>query len=230
MEKFETSVQKAQKWALDFGETFDRSKTGLLWLPKGKNLSNNTILFCNQVIKPPTTIKWLDLTLECKLSFCYHVHNLITKAMESILQSRRLGNIIWDMPEPAMIQLIQLVLFPHVLHGILCWFITQTKTKVIKELKLIDYSALRFTLGAYWRTPINYLVSHQNIPCLIQISKSRCLNLIICKNTFQVESNWANVASCFISNMEKHTNPYFSSSTNSTELTVDLKDTKFLKA
>ncbi|KAF7371586.1 Transcription factor [Mycena venus] len=142
------AAEIAAQWAADDHATFEKDKTELMHhTPGRRDLSDFTITFDGQVIRPSRTVKWIGVILDEKLKGEDHIRARAASAARALNASLALTHAMWGL-KPLMIRdLVLATVLPRADYGVSSFF--PLSPAALKPLDRINKSAARCITGAY---------------------------------------------------------------------------------
>ena len=132
---------------------FDSAKTELIHFTASKKASEATLALPDgSIVKPKTTVKWLGIYFDNRLSFKEHVSTQTAKARSALFRLCRLANTESGLSPFAMRQLYSACITSIADYG--CQVYWKNQAFVKQQLQSLQNLALRKILGTFRTTPI----------------------------------------------------------------------------
>ncbi|KAK1953586.1 hypothetical protein LY78DRAFT_564390, partial [Colletotrichum sublineola] len=98
--------EEALEWGASEGITFDTDKSELIHFTRRRGDGNPSISvtlldgrqYSVQAVSQETSLRWLGIHFDRRLTFKHHVRNFCAKACHVVNGLRRLGNTVWGAP------------------------------------------------------------------------------------------------------------------------------------
>jgi hypothetical protein len=116
----------------------------------------------SNIIRPTTSVRWLGIWLDNKLSFKEHIKIKTTAATRAYYVLKSLATSQNGMSLQNLRQIYTATIIPVIDYGAEIWW--QGQKTMIKSLETLQNKAIRSILGAFKTTPIAALEAEAAIP------------------------------------------------------------------
>jgi ribonuclease HI len=161
--KLESVINTVFQWAQENAVEFDDSKTELIHFHSKRTTAGATIRFPNgKILIPKSSVRWLGIWFDRKLSFKEHVDRKVTNAERVLHLIARLTTSEWGLSAVAMRRLYMACITPISDYGALVWWNEQKHYQ--ERLQRLQNLALRKILGAFRTSPYAAMEVEAAIP------------------------------------------------------------------
>jgi len=166
--KFPNTVLGIIQWALNtvelwcggLGLSVNPEKTGLVAFTRKRKLTGlfEPRLF-GKTLQRSTTVKYLGVILDSRLTWKEHIDAKVRKAQNSMLACRRACGAMWDLKPSVVHWLYVAVIRPSVTFASLVWWPSCQTACTKRKLSRVQKSACLGITGAMRTTPTNAMVA-----------------------------------------------------------------------
>ena len=161
-EFLQNATNKLNAWSTQQGLRLSPSKTKcIIFSNKRKNPPNCIIKIGNESIENVSTIRILGLTLDRKLSWNDHIHNLKNQGIKSLNVLKMTAHKNWGADRKTLKNLYQSLSLSKIDYGSIIY--NSAKSSTLKKLEPIQNSALRLIIGAMYTSPVSSLHVEANV-------------------------------------------------------------------
>jgi len=161
-EFLQNATNKLNAWSTQQGLRLSPSKTKcIIFSNKQKNPPNCIIKIGNESIENVSTIRILGLTLDRKLSWNDHIHNLKNQGIKSLNVLKMTAHKNWGADRKTLKNLYQSLSLSKIDYGSIIY--NSAKSSTLKKLEPIQNSALRLIIGAMYTSPVSSLHVEANV-------------------------------------------------------------------
>ena len=160
------AISLIEKWCQNMGLSVNPDKAELLLVTRKRKFNRPNISIFGKPIQLKTHVKYLGVYFDQKLTWSHHVSTKVDKALQTLWLCRRAVGSRWGLGPVPLLWILQSIIHPLFLHGIVVWWEATTKSNHITSITKINRSALMSVTGAFKTTPTAALEVVLNIPPL----------------------------------------------------------------
>ena len=167
-----SAFSRIQAWCSENSLALDLGKTGLQHFYRGKLIEEPPLpLEGESILSSETPLRWLGLYFDRKLSFHYHIQQMVRKGYAVISGILRLGGCYKGAPIASLLLLVKTCFLTVVSYGATTWWpplLTRTRRvrSLIRPLEVCYNTAIRAILPIYRTTPIPLLYTYIGAPTI----------------------------------------------------------------
>ena len=154
-------LNKIQKWALENGFEFSKTKTQCMHFCQLRGLHNDPVLKLDGVEIPVVDqYKFLGVIFDKKLSFIPHIHYLKAKCHKALQLLRVVAHMDWGADKSTLLKLYRSLVRSKLDYG--CFIYGSARKSYLRCLDSIHHLGLRLALGALRTSPVESLYVEAN--------------------------------------------------------------------
>ena len=154
-------LNKIQKWALENGFKFSKTKTQCMHFCQLRGLHNDPVLKLDGVEIPVAEqYKFLGIIFDKKLSFIPHINYLKAKCHKALQLLRVVAHTLWGADKSTLLKLYRSLVRSKLDYG--CFIYGSTRKSYLRCLDSIHHLGLRLALGALRTSPVESLYVEAN--------------------------------------------------------------------
>ena len=154
-------VNKIQRWALENGFKFSKTKTQCMHFCQLRGLHNDPVLKLDGVEIPVVVqYKFLGVIFDRKLSFIPHINYLKTKCHKALQLLRVVAHTDWGADKSTLLKLYRSLVRSKLDYG--CFIYGSARKSYLRCLDSIHHLGLRLLLGALRTSPVESLYVEAN--------------------------------------------------------------------
>ena len=159
-------LNKIQKWALENGFKFSKTKTQCMHFCQLRGLHNDPVLKLDGVEIPVVDqYKFLGVIFDRKLSFIPHINYLKAKCQKALQLLRVVAHTDWGADKSTLLKLYKSLVRSKLDYG--CFIYGSARKSYLRFLDSIHHLGLRLALGALRTSPVESLYVEANEAPLI---------------------------------------------------------------
>lgn len=153
-DRIQRALRIVERWCRDSGLSVNPSKTSIVLFTKKRKLElGKTLLLFNKELSLTSTVKFLGLILDSKLSWRTHVDDRIKKACMTLGQCRRAIGREWGLKPKWIHWIYTRVVLPYFLYGCLFWAKRTKLSTVQTQISHLQRMACLSMTGVMKSTP-----------------------------------------------------------------------------
>ena len=176
-------------WARERGLTFSAAKSECVVFTWKRNWDLPQLLLRGTPIPRVTTVKYLGVTLDHKLSWNTHVTNKTAQATSAMCRIRRTLGTTWGLSPKLTLWGYRALAIPLLEHGSLVWVGAVRKSRIAAALTRVQRLACVMITSAFKGTPTSALEALLNLPPLPIYLRGRA---IIAQRRLDQVGRWRN--------------------------------------
>ena len=154
-------LNKIQKWALENGFKFSKTKTQCMHFCQLRGLHNDPVLKLDGVEIPVVDqYKFLGVIFDKKLSFIPHINHLKAKCHKALQLLRVVSHTDWGADKSTLLKLYRSLVRSKLDYG--CFIYGSARKSYLRCLDSIHHLGLRLVLGALRTSPVESLYVEAN--------------------------------------------------------------------
>ena len=154
-------LNKIQKWALENGFKFSKTKTQCMHFCQLRGLHNDPVLKLDGVEIPVVDqYKFLGVIFDRKLSFIPHINYLKAKCHKALQLLRVVAHTDWGADKSTLLKLYKSLVRSKLDYG--CFIYGSARKSYLRCLDSIHHQGLRLALGALRTSPVESLYVEAN--------------------------------------------------------------------
>ena len=154
-------LNKIQKWALENGFKFSKTKTQCMHFCQLRGLHNDPVLKLDGVEIPVVDqYKFLGIIFDRKLSFIPHINHLKAKCQKALQLLRVVAHTDWGADKLTLLKLYRSLVRSKLDYG--CFIYGSARKSYLRCLDSIHHLGLRLALGALRTSPVESLYVEAN--------------------------------------------------------------------
>ena len=154
-------LKKIQKWALENGFKFSKTKTQCMHFCQLRRLHNDPVLKLDGVEIPVVDqYKFLGVIFDRKLSFIPHINYLKAKCHKALQLLRVVAHTDWGADKSTLLKLYRSLVRSKLDYG--CFIYGSARKSYLRCLDSIHHLGLRLALGALRTSPVESLYVEAN--------------------------------------------------------------------
>ena len=154
-------LNKIQKWALENGFKFSKTKTQCMHFCQLRGLHNDPVLKLDGVDIPVVDqYKFLGIIFDRKLSFIPHINYLKAKCQKALQLLRVVAHTDWGADKLTLLKLYRSLVRSKLDYG--CFIYGSARKSYLRCLDSIHHLGLRLALGALRTSPVESLYVEAN--------------------------------------------------------------------
>ena len=154
-------LNKIQKWALENGFKFSKTKTQCMHFCQLRGLHNDPVLKLDGVEIPVVDqYKFLGVIFDRKLSFIPHINYLKAKCHKALQLLRVVAHMDWGADKSTLLKLYKSLVRSKLDYG--CFIYGSARKSYLRCLDSIHHLGLRLALGALRASPVESLYVEAN--------------------------------------------------------------------
>ena len=154
-------LNKIQKWALENGFKFSKTKTQCMHFCQLRGLHNDPVLKLDGVEIPVVEqYKFLGIIFDKKLSFIPHINYLKVKCHKALQLLRVVAHTDWGADKSTLLKLYRSLVRSKLDYG--CFIYGSARKSYLRCLDSIHHLGLRLALGALRTSPVESLYVEAN--------------------------------------------------------------------
>ena len=154
-------LNKIQKWALENGFKFSKTKTQCMHFCQLRGLHNDPVLKLDGVEIPVVDqYKFLGIIFDRKLSFIPHINYLKAKCQKALQLLRVVAHTDWGADKSTLLKLYRSLVRSKLDYG--CFIYGSARKSHLRCLDSIHHLGLRLALGALRTSPVESLYVEAN--------------------------------------------------------------------
>ena len=154
-------LNKIQKWALENGFKFSKTKTQCMHFCQLRGLHNDPVLKLDGVEIPVVDqYKFLGIIFDRKLSFIPHINYLKAKCQKALQLLRVVAHTDWGADKLTLLKLYRSLVRSKLDYG--CFIYGSARKSYLRCLDSIHHLGLRLALGALRTSPVESLYVEAN--------------------------------------------------------------------
>ena len=154
-------LNKIQKWALENGFKFSKTKTQCMHFCQLRGLHNDPVLKLDGVEIPVVDqYKFLGVIFDRKLSFIPHINYLKAKCHKALQLLRVVAHTDWGADKSTLLKLYRSLVRSKLDYG--CFIYGSARKSYLRCLDSIHHQGLRLALGALRTSPVESLYIEAN--------------------------------------------------------------------
>ena len=154
-------LNKIQKWALENGFKFSKTKTQCMHFCQLRGLHNDPVLKLDGVEIPVVDqYKFLGVIFDRKLSFIPHINYLKAKCHKALQLLRVVAHTDWGADKSTLLKLYKSLVLSKLDYG--CFIYGSARKSYLRCLDSIHHLGLRLALGALRTSPVESLYVESN--------------------------------------------------------------------
>ena len=159
--QFQQCLNKIQKWALENGFKFSKTKTQCMHFCQLRGLHNDPVLKLDDVEIPVVDqYKFLGVIFDRKLSFIPHINYLKAKCHKALQLLRVVAHTDWGADKSTLLKLYKSLVRSKLDYG--CFIYGSARKSYLRCLDSIHHLGLRLALGALRTSPVENLYVEAN--------------------------------------------------------------------
>jgi len=163
--RLQGAINKISTWADSHGFTFSTPKTNCIHFHRKRSFQTPLKLMLNNAIIPNReSIKYLGMTLDCKMTWKEHIRSLKLECTKRLDLLKCLTHTTWGSDRVTMLRLYRAIIRSKLDYG--CFVYGSAKDSILNTLDPVHNSAIRLCTGAYRTSPVASLYAESAEPAL----------------------------------------------------------------
>ncbi len=163
--KLQDNLDRIEKWALENGFKFSKTKTQCIHFCQQRNLHHDPSLkIYGSQIPVVEEARFLGITFDKKLNFISHIKSLKLKCLKALNVLKVIANTNWGGDKTTLLNLYRALVRSKLDYGSIIY--GSARKSYLKILDTIHHQGLRLSLGAFRTSPVESLYAEAAEPSL----------------------------------------------------------------